>query len=130
MKKHKQKIIEINLKDFVLSEFNYDESYYKLFSRYDLIMGRIISGSKSSYRERYPDHKVCFNANVVAQSYGKVWYGDLDLTLDREKLQEVANELHDTLYVLYEMDGRFENENQPIEFYKNRAIDTITPNNK
>lgn len=130
MKKDNQKIVEIDFEGFVASEFNPSESYYKIFSDNGLIMGRMISGSKSLYREKYPDHKVCFNANVVAKSYGKVWYGDLDLTVDREKLQEVANELHDTLYVLYEMDGRFENENRSMKFYKDRAIDTITPNNK
>ena len=127
MKKDNNKIVEIKLEGFMPSEFNTEESYCRIFDKYGLMMSRMISGSKSLYRQRYPDHKVCFNANVVAESYGKVWYGDLDLTLDREKLQEVANELNDTLYVLYEMDGRFENENKPIEFYKNRALDIIIP---
>lgn len=130
MKKDKQKIVEINLEGFMPSEFNPEESYYELFNQHGLMMGRMISGSKSLYRQTYPKHNVCFNANVVAKSYGKVWYGDLDLTLDREKLQEVANVLNDTLYVLYEMDGRFENENQSMKFYESKALDIIIPNNK
>lgn len=130
MKNDKNKITEIKLDGFLLSEFNPEDSYYKIFDNHGLMMGRMICGSKSLYREKYPNHKVCFNSNVVAKTHGKIWYGDLDLTLDREKLQEIANMLNDTLYVLYEMDGRFENENQPIEFYKNKALDTITPNNK
>ena len=45
-------------------------------------MGRLIAVSKSGYKSQYPNNEVVFNANIVT-SEGKVWYGDLDLTLDR-----------------------------------------------
>jgi len=76
------------------------------------IRGRMISGSKSTYRKAYKDHLVVFNANVCT-SNGKIWYGDLDITLDAERLQKLADTLNTIIYVLYESDGRFECENNP-----------------
>lgn len=57
----------------------------------------------------YPENLVVFNANLCTRDK-KIWYGDLDLTLDRNKLLELAVEMDDDIYVLYEMDARFENE--------------------
>jgi hypothetical protein len=76
------------------------------------IRGRMISGSKSMYRRTYKDHLVVFNANVCTRA-GKIWYGDLDITLDTESLQKLADALDETVYVLYESDGRFEHELHP-----------------
>jgi hypothetical protein len=109
------------------SEFMSDGDLYKLFADHGFIMSRMISGSKSGYKEKYPDHKVVFNANIVIKSRGKVWYGDIDLTLDREDLRFIANDLKEPLYVLYEMDARFENENQPFEYYERKAVEKIEP---
>jgi hypothetical protein len=83
---------------------------YRHFEAEGLTIGRMVSASKSSYRERYPDHEVCFNANVFSAQQGKIWYGDLDITLDGEKLDRIAESLGEKLFVLREMDGRFENE--------------------
>lgn len=85
--------------------------------------GRMISGSKSGYRMRFPDNRPVFNANVCVES-GKIWYGDLDLTLDGDKLQGLANELGERVYVLYEMDARFENEERPL---LGQAVETYEP---
>lgn len=74
------------------------------------IMGRMISYSKSGYREKNPNSVCYFNANIFTLNNGKVWYGDLDLTKDAEALKKVASETNQTLFVLREMDGRFENE--------------------
>jgi len=117
----------IKLTEPIESEFKPEKSYYEIFDRHGLMMGRMISGSKSMYHERFPDHEVYFNANIVLESNGKVWYGDIDFTLDKSKLQEIADVLGEPLYVLCEMDARFENENKPIEFYKSRARVVINP---
>ncbi|HPI82387.1 MAG TPA: hypothetical protein PK122_04105 [Candidatus Paceibacterota bacterium] len=103
------------------TEFRSDGDIYKLFASHGFVMARMISGSKSGYRDRFPDHFVIFNANIVTESRGKVWFGDLDLDLDAFNLMNVAKDLKEPLYILYEMDARFENEDQPFEFYKNRA---------
>ena len=109
------------------SEFMSDGDMYLLFLNNGFMIGRMISGSKSGYRERYPNNDVVFNANIVIPTRGKVWYGDLDLTLDTEKLQVVATTLKEPLYILREMDGRFENEDKEIAFYKAKAVKVINP---
>jgi hypothetical protein len=85
----------------------------KVFMEHGFVPGRMVSGSKSGYSSQYPTHLVVFNSNVVTMEHGKIWYGDLDLTIDYKKLKEIAEELHVRLYVLYEMDGRFEYEECP-----------------
>ena len=75
--------------------------------------GRMISGSKSGYANRYPKNIAVFNANVCTKNEGKIWYGDIDLTLSREELSELSRSLETDVYVLYEMDARFENEASP-----------------
>jgi hypothetical protein len=71
----------------------------------------MISYSKSTYRQRNPDNEVYFNANIFVLGEGKVWLGDLDVTKDRETLQKIATEIGKDLYIVRELDGRFENEN-------------------
>ena len=90
------------------------------------IQGRMISGSKSAYSAAHPDNVVVFNANIVTANGRKVWYGDLDLTLDKEELIKLSIQMDETLHVLREHDGRFGNEEAPkIE----RAVATITRSN-
>jgi hypothetical protein len=74
--------------------------------------GRMISASKSGYRDRYPNNLAIFNANVCTDA-GKLWWGDVDLTLSKDALSQAAIAGGQTIYVLYEMDGRFENEDSP-----------------
>jgi len=78
------------------------------------IPGMMISGSKSGYHRNYPDNFVIFNANVCTKEDGKIWWGDIDITLSKEKLIEIAIEINKDIYILYEQDGRFENEDKPI----------------
>jgi hypothetical protein len=94
----------------------------KIFQNHKLNQGRLISWSKSLYREKHPNNIVCFNANVVSLNHGKIWYGDIDLTLEREILKQIANEIGEDLYVLREMDARFENENLPPKELIKKAI--------
>jgi len=79
--------------------------------------GRMIAGSKSGYCNAYPTNFPVFNSNLVVIKDGKptkVWHGDLDLTLDYDKLLKASEKLGTALYVLYEMDGRFENDEKPV----------------
>jgi hypothetical protein len=75
-------------------------------------VGRTIACSKTSYRENHPDRAPVFNANLALRG-GKVWHGDLDLSVDEPALVELARRLAQTVFVLYERDGRFEHERQP-----------------
>jgi len=83
-----------------------------------LQIGRMISGGKRS-----PQGHICvWNANIVTESRGKVWFGDLDLTLDGDKLQKVADTIGEKLYVLREHDCRFSAENDPVEELIEKAV--------
>lgn len=97
----------------------------KIFSEEDLPNGRIISYSKSSYREKFPENEVYFNANIFVLGEGKIWYGDLDLTRDREKLERIATHFGRDLFILRELDGRFENENLKDSEIIRRAVSKI-----
>ena len=86
--------------------------------------GRMIAASKSDYAERHPDQIAVFNANVVLSPRDKVWHGDVDLTLDEPLLHELARVTGRIVYLLYERDGRFENERDP---HVEAAIFSVTP---
>ena len=88
-----------------------------------VLTGRMISGSKSTYRSANPDNLAVFNANLVSANHKKkIWYGDLDLTKDGHKLKEIAWLLEDTFYVLQEMDCRFDTETDKFEDLVQRAV--------
>lgn len=87
-----------------------DTETLRVFEDSGFYFARMISGSKSGYANQFPDHKVVFNARVYdLETYEKekknkikdffagqeleLWYGDLDLTLDNEKLKEIANKI-------------------------------------
>lgn len=75
--------------------------------------GRMISHSKSSYTDKHPENVVVFNGNVCT-SKGKIWYGDIDVTLDESNLKKLATTIGENVYVLKEMDARFEHEAKPL----------------
>ena len=88
--------------------------------------GRMISFSKSSYRDKYPDNEIYFNANIFVLGEGKIWYGDIDITKEKEQLENVAREIGKDLYILTEMDGRFGNENLDDSEIIRRSVCKIT----
>ena len=75
--------------------------------------GVMLSGSKNAPKSKFGTHLVVWNSNIVVEGYGKVWYGDFDITRDEKILQAVARDLGRRIYVLREMDGRFENDKSP-----------------
>jgi hypothetical protein len=91
------------------------EGIQQYFESHSLYVARMLDGSKWQYHEKYPDDLIVWNANVLIPDYGKVWYGDLNLTKDYILLKSIADALDNTLYVLWETDGRFGEENKPID---------------
>ena len=116
-----------NLTGFMKSEFEPEMDFAEVFERHGLRIGRMISGSKSGYFNLHPKNNVVFNGNIVIENHGKVWYGDLDITLEQDKLQAIANELCRDLYILREYDARFRNENAGMDYWKKHAVETIKP---
>lgn len=66
----------------------------------------MIALNRYTYIKRNPNHKAIFNANIATLE-GKIWWGDLDLNIDSKALQQVANELNTTLYILRSSAYRF-----------------------
>ena len=91
------------------------EDIQQYFESHSLYVARMIGGSKTGYCTEHSDDLIVFNANVLMPGYGKVWYGDLNLTEDYLVLREISECLDTTLYVLWESDGRFGEENKPID---------------
>ena len=115
----------IKLTGFWKSEFEPKLDFTEVFEKHGLRMGRMVSGSKSGYYSQHPKNVVVFNANIVIPKQNKVWYGDIDITLERGKLQAVADELCRDLYILREHDGRFDNENAGMKYWKEKAVEII-----
>lgn len=100
------------------SEYKHKESTPEYFCEKFLgMMGRMVGGSKSIYSYDNPKNVIVFNANIATEKDGKVWHGDLDLTLDHEKLVNLNKKIG-KFYVFYESDLRFGKEYETIDFSK------------
>jgi hypothetical protein len=89
--------------------------------KHGFVLSRMLAYSRRVYLSRRPGNHAVWNANVVTTK-GKIWWGDLDLAYDSEKLQLVAEELQTDLYILYETDFRFDKENRPMSEVEKVAI--------
>ena len=98
------------------------QEVHQYFDAYSFHNGRMLGGSKTGYSGQHPDELIIFNANVLMPGYGKVWYGDLNLTEDYLVLKDIAKSLNSTLYVLWESDGRFGLETKPLNELFDKAV--------
>jgi len=103
------------------SEFKEDARCVVLFATHGLNIGRMIASSKSTYCKENQDNLVIFNANVLTKTHGKIWHGDLDITIDFDKLKTIADILEEDLYILMEGDARFGYENQSLDILLPKA---------
>jgi len=112
------------------SEFEADPNCYVIFATNGLMMGRMIAPSKSSYCQEHQGELVIFNANIITKLHGKVWFGDINVTLDFDNLKNIADQIGEDLYILMEGDARFGYEKQPIETLIAKARTVIKCNKK
>ena len=89
--------------------------------------GKMVGASKSIYTYDNPSNIVIFNANLATKDDGKFWYGDIDLTLSMDTVIDIAKDIGKDVYVLYEMDARFENEENPK---LDKAVLVVSPEGK
>lgn len=61
--------------------------------------GRMICMSKSMYRQSHPKNRVYFNACIFDKDANQIWWGDVDVTRDKRKIQKIANLSNQTLYL-------------------------------
>ena len=92
------------------------------FESHGFYNARMLSGTKWGYQEEHPEDLIVYNANVLMKDMGKVWYGDLNLTKDYIVLKSIAHSLDTTLYILWESDGRFGEENKPIDELVKKSV--------
>lgn len=69
--------------------------------------GRLLSPSKSAYREAHGDNDVYFNACIFDRSGLQRWFGDVDVTLERDKLEHLAGRIG-SIYLTPEKPYRFQ----------------------
>lgn len=103
------------------------EQILEIFRNNLLFNERMMCSSKTMYITRFPEHEVVFNANVFNDTQ-KIWWGDLDLTLDSERLQKISQELGMNLHVLRECDGKLDNEELLSETIVEKSVKTFKPN--
>ena len=77
--------------------------------------GAMIGHSKSKYVNDHLGDMVVFNSNIATKSGGKIWYGDINLTLSFDSIIELRNLIGEDIYVFYESDMRFEAEADTVE---------------
>ena len=107
---------------------SYKELYGEVLGTFyenGLISGRMISGSKSFYRKNFPNNIVYFNANIFVLGEGKIWFGDLDLTIDQPSLERISMECGKKLYIVPELYGRFEYETASDEHVIRHSVAVI-----
>lgn len=93
----------------------YKKNILNIFSSREMELGRILSESKSEYKQLHSGDHVLFNANIFTLEDGKIWYGDINLTQEYNIFQMIAEELGKDIYILSELEGRFDNEFLPKE---------------
>jgi len=71
----------------------------ELITKHLGIPGKMLSNSKSQYRQSYPDSQVYFNGCIFDKDLNQVWWGDIDTTRDKPKLYQIANEAKEIFYV-------------------------------
>ena len=110
------------------SEFKEDPEYYVIFATNGLIMGRMIAPSKSKYCQEHQGDLVIFNANVLTKTHGKIWYGDVNVTVDFDNLKNIADQIGEDLYILMEGDARFGKEKFNVDALISKARTVIKCN--
>jgi hypothetical protein len=90
-----------------------EEAMQKTIEKYMGRCGKMLSASKSYYYDKHPNNLVAFNGNLIVKGR-KVWWGDVDATAEKDILDALAKELNESVYVLREMDARFDNEKNPL----------------
>lgn len=91
------------------------------------VISRMLAYNRGNYTRKNPRNKVYFCANIVTREHGKIWWGDLDLTKDADRLQKAADAIAANLYILNEMDYRHHNESRPFHEVQSVAVQVYEP---
>jgi hypothetical protein len=106
-----------------------DEDLYELFKKHRFHHKRMISWSKSRYRNHFQNHDIWFNLNLFTPS-GIWWNGDVDLTIDNLTIQRICNELGEEIIAVQEMLGWQGAQEKSYDELKEHAHAIFTPNKR
>lgn len=67
--------------------------------------GRLISMSKGRYHFNNPNNIALFNGNLCTEEEGKIWYGDIDVTEELDKLLSLSKATETYTYCMKMMPG-------------------------
>jgi hypothetical protein len=87
--------------------------------------GYLLAASKTAYRRQNPGHHILFNACIFTKQGEQIWFGDLDLTLNQENLQNMANILGFSFIVTPETPFRFDGLKDVLDrspFYREEIV--------
>jgi len=83
---------------------NNNVDFLKLFSSFNLNNNRCL-GSKSLYRKNNKWNTVIFNSSIFVKEkndFINIWFGDIDISLEGDKLKKISKLISKELYVCYE----------------------------
>ena len=89
--------------NFIKINDNFTDKYEELFKKRDFLGSHF--GSKSTYRNENPNNEVYFNSSVCMKGseYDYVIYhGDIDVTIANGRLQNICNDIGETIYIIHE----------------------------
>jgi hypothetical protein len=114
-------VVTFNSNVYILRSFDWFKKYYENCSAAELLVspnildrafGSII-GRESEEEQVKEWNKFSSDPEMYSCALEKVWYGDLDLTLEEDKLVILSRLLEASVFIVREMDGRFDNEKKP-----------------
>ena len=90
----------------------------EVFSEHKMPFAKLL-GSKSTYRDKHPDHFVIYNARIYEKEYyekqkskdikdwfkgqeQEIWYGDIDFNIDIKHLSDIVHEIQKSIIITRE----------------------------
>lgn len=92
----KFKSIKTSMKIEKEDEIELKSVAYKYFG----LSGKSITMDPKSYRATYPNKTIVFKGNIVTKNGTLLWFGDLNITDEEEKLMNLSDEIGTSIYIL------------------------------
>jgi hypothetical protein len=92
---------------------------FKLFTAKDLYLGRKLTYDQATYEKEHRQRKPVFDVAICNLAGDAIWWGDLELSIDSEKIQNISEELGMYLFVIPQKFLRYE------RFNKNMAKNCV-----
>lgn len=64
------------------------------------LSGKSITFDPKAYMTSYPDKIVVFKSNIFTKNGSMIWFGDINITDNQEKLLELSSDLGTTIYIM------------------------------